>query len=456
MTTPARDPAAPAGRTSLTDELRALVGSGSRDLWLVYVATFFEYLGIFSFLQTLPLWLSQDFGMSDEAAGWWASAFSMLVTLIMFFAGALADTFGVRRMLVASFLVAAVTRLGMSLAESSTSAVAWTMAFALAYATASPVLQVAVNMTSRPAARSFAFSLWYVSFNLAGVFAGPLIDGIRSRFLDDAGKLGTLAVNLPLLGARDVSAHDAILACGFVFAALAAVVTLFLRRGFDRSGTEQRRPATNPIAAVREVVADPLFRRFMILLVLLSLVRLIFQHMHFTWPKYVTRVEGEAFPVGTVWSLNSLGIIFLTPLATALTRRSPVFRTLLVGAAISAVSPFILCFGSGMPVQVAMIAVLTVGEALWSPRLYEYNVAVAPPGREATYVGLAALPYFLAKFLVAPMSGLLLASYCPAEGPRQPAVLWAIIGASTIVGPIGMWLLRGWLTAKRPAETVAA
>ena len=99
---------------------------------------------------------------------------------------------------------------------------------------------------------------------------------------------------------------------------------------------------------------------------------------------------------------------------------------LLLGAFISAASPFVLCLGSSMPFQIAMILVLTVGEALWSPRLYEYNVAIAPRGREATYVSLAMLPYFLAKFLVGPTSGYLLDAFCPPAGPRQPALLWAV------------------------------
>jgi MFS family permease len=442
------DPDATAARTTLVEELRGLVGPGSRDLWLVYLATFLEYLGIFSFLQTLPLWLSEDFGLGDEAAGWWASVFSLLVTLLSFFAGALTDTFGVRRLLVTSFAVAAATRLGMSLAGTGTEAVAWTLAFAFAYALTSPALQVAVNLAARPATRAFAFSLWYVSFNLAGAVIGWPIDVIRSRFLVD-GKLAARAVDLPLVGVREVSAHDVILACGFASAALAAVVVCFVRRDLGRD-TAPAGPATaNPFRAVSTVMSDRRFWRFMLLIVLLSLVRLMFQHMHFTWPKYVTRVEGDAFPVGTVWSLNSLGILFLAPLATALTRRLPIFPVLLVGAAISAASPFLLCLGSSLSTQVAMIAVLTVGEALWSPRLYEYNVAIAPRGQEATYVGLAKLPFFLAKLVVAPMSGWLLASYCPIEGPRDPAMLWAIVGVSTLIGPLGMWLLQGWLTEKR-------
>jgi hypothetical protein len=96
-----------------------------------------------------------------------------------------------------------------------------------------------------------------------------------------------------------------------------------------------------------------------------------------------------------------------------------------------------------------MILFLTIGEALWSPRLYEYNVSIAPRGREATYVSLAALPYFLAKFLVGPTSGYLLTAYVPESGPPyNPAMLWALIGLSTMLGPIGIFLARGWISKK--------
>jgi hypothetical protein len=90
-----------------------------------------------------------------------------------------------------------------------------------------------------------------------------------------------------------------------------------------------------------------------------------------------------------------------------------------------------------------MVATLTVGEALWSPRSYEYTVAIAPRGRESTYVSLASLPYFFAKFLVAPTSGYLLSTWCPATGPRHSSILWLFIGLTAMIGPAGILALRG-------------
>ena len=455
-------------QTTLAEDLRALT-QRPRELWLIYLATFFEYLGIFSFLPTLPLWLSGDFAMDDKRAGWWAATFSTLVTLFVFLVGGIADTLGVRRTLIISFALAAVTRLAMALAPTPMTAIAALLAFGFAYATTSPVLQTAVQRASNKRTRAFAFSLWYVSFNLAGALCGPLvIDKTRKAFLDPSTrKLARKMIDLPLLGPRSMSAHSTIMAIGFVFAVLAVVVLFFVRKDFEHRVDEEdgAAPAVakkgSPLSALKDVLSDKIFWRFMVLLVLLALVRMMFQHMHFTWPKYVLREQGDGFPVGTVWSFNAFLILFLAPLGTALTRKRKAFEVLLFGAFISAMSPFVLVFGSSMPYQLGMIVVLTIGEALWSPRLYEYNVSIAPRGREATYVSLAALPYFLAKFLVGPTSGYLLETYCPKEGVRHSAILWAIIGFSTMMGPIGIFLLRGWIGKKdeepaKPEETVQA
>ena len=457
-----------APKTTLGEDLRALLRC-PRELWLVYLATFFEYLGIFSFLPTLPLWLSNDFGMDDKRAGWWAATFSTLVTLFVFIVGSIADTIGGRRTLLISFALAALTRLGMAVAPSTDMAIATLLAFGFAYATTSPVLQTAVQRASSKQTRSFAFSLWYVSFNLAGAMTGPLvIDLTRRAFLDPStGKLASRAITLPLLGERMFTANTAIMALGFLFATIAFGVVLLVRKNFEHRVDAEEAAAgeatpkkVSPLIALRDVLSDRPFWRFMVLLVLLSLVRMMFQHMHFTWPKYVLREQGDDFPIGTVWSINSLLILFLAPLGTALTRNRKPLQVLLVGAFISALSPLVLCFGSSMAHQIGMILCLTVGEALWSPRLYEYNVSIAPRGREATYVSLASLPYFLAKFLVGPTSGYLLTTFVPETGPRSPAALWGIVALTTLVGPVGIWLGRKWIAKDdskgEPASAAAA
>ena len=106
---------------------------------------------------------------------------------------------------------------------------------------------------------------------------------------------------------------------------------------------------------------------------------------------------------------------------------------------------------------------LSVGEALWSPRLYEYAAAVAPKDQEASYMALSLLPMFLAKFFVGILSGWLLATFCPAQGPRHPEVMWFLVGLMALITPVGTFLLRKQIQVPEagreptihPAETVA-
>lgn len=459
-----------APKRPLREDLRELLQC-PRELWLIYLATFFEYMGIFSFLPTLTLWLSKDFGMSDQQAGGWASLFSIFITAFVVITGLFVERVGVRRMLLLGFGFAAVARLGMALSTTTSIAIGTMLAFSFAYGSLSPSLQVGISHAATKRARAFAFSLWYVSFNMAGALSGPMIDYIRKGFVDSASAnsakpvLIAKTMTLPLLGTRAVSAYAMIMGIGFIFAVFAFLTTALMRADFrtrakavqakldaasgDAMEVEEEAPKKpNPLVALKEVATTAAFWRFMALIGLLCLVKMMFQHMHFTWPKYVLREQGETFPVGTLWSVNSALILVLAPLGTALTRNRGVFETLFLGTLISALSPFVLCFGSGMAFQVIAIVILTIGEAIWSPRSYEYSVSIAPKGKEALYVSLSYLPFFFAKFLVGPTSGFLLKTFCPETGPRNSMVLWASIGVMTIIGPIGMWLLRGWIQTK--------
>jgi len=62
---------------------------------------------------------------------------------------------------------------------------------------------------------------------------------------------------------------------------------------------------------------------------------------------------------------------------------------------------------------------------------------------------------FLAKPVVGFMSGSLLAAYCPQTGPRESAWMWAIIGLTTLAGPVlGSFILSPLSEALRAFGTL--
>ena len=90
------------------------------------------------------------------------------------------------------------------------------------------------------------------------------------------------------------------------------------------------------------------------------------------------------------------------------------------------------------------LAVFSVGEAFYSPRVYEYAAAIAPKGQEASYGALAYLPFLIGKLLVG-SAGWILAAFCPAQGPRRPAMMWLIFALAASVAPLGLLLFRRYI-----------
>jgi hypothetical protein len=49
---------------------------------------------------------------------------------------------------------------------------------------------------------------------------------------------------------------------------------------------------------------------------------------------------------------------------------------------------------------------------------------------------------------VGPLSGILLAAYCPAEGPRNSQMIWVWVGGMALVTPIGLLLARRYIQVR--------
>ncbi len=483
-----------AEKRPLREDLADLLGA-PRELWIIFFAKFLESLGIFSMLYTLTLWLSSDYAFSDVDAGWWVGTFNLTVSLITFGIGFFADSWGFRRTLILAFAVSALSRGTMAFAGTRSMALVGLMSLTLGYAGGVPVMNTAVRRYTYPSSRAFAFSLYYVTFNVSAAVAGVLVDGARNALKQP--KL----VTLPVLGEIAVSAYRAVYMVGLVVGIAALACSLLLRKDVDlEKPTKRYEPghgmasaflafmtfmslmvvvqmvgemlgwtmngglyakaaagsallsgllvgwlrttsifqgavaapeletpaaaatgttstkAESPLAVAKEVMSERAFWRFMLFIALLVFVKLIFSHSHFTFPKYALRELGQSFPLGIVQAINPIMIIVLVPVATALTRHMSAFWVIVLGSIVTALSPFVLVAGATWTTILLMTVILSLGECLWSPRLYEYTATIAPRGREASYMGLSSLPMFFAKMAVGPLSGYLLATYCPEYG----------------------------------------
>ncbi len=208
-------------------------------------------------------------------------------------------------------------------------------------------------------------------------------------------------------------------------------------------------------------------------LLLIAFLKLIFMQMDYVFPKFGIRELGEGAPVGRLLAINNILIVFLVPVVGALTQRFSAYRMVILGGIISAASVFIMALptvwfqpladgflgrwighgylrlaGNVHPYYVMItlfVIVMSVGEAFYSPRVYEYAAAIAPKGQEASYAALSYIPFLLAKLLVGTVSFRLLAEYCPEVGERHSGTMWLVVGLIATVAPVGLIALRRFI-----------
>lgn len=465
-----------------------------RELWVIYLTKILEILAYGMMSPTIVLWLSSDLGYNDARAGYFVAAWSTIMSFFTVLVGSLTDAIGIRKAFLFGFGVCLLSRGVMAFSVEKWVVLPFgLMLLAVGLSMMVPVMTAAVKRYSTTAQRSMAFSMYYVLMNVGFAIAWWSFDFVRGRL----GEYGTYT--LPLLG-TSLSSYRVLFFLGFVFTIPGLLVTwFFLREGVEATdggiivaAEKPRYPDKGPVSALlaacsgtfKETVRifsglwrQPAFYRFLVFLTLIVGVKLIYYHMHYTFPKYGIRELGEGAPVGRLFGvLNPVLIVILTPFVGALTQRVSAYRMVTVGSFISAASVFFIAVpprwfsflaqgwigglvaktwlgvqGDVNPLYVSIalcVFFLSIGESLWGPRLYEYTAAIAPKGQEASYMALSVLPFFLAKLTVGMLSGILLARYCPAQGPRNSEMMWLIIALMAIVGPAGIFFLRGYIQVK--------
>ena len=158
------------------------------------------------------------------------------------------------------------------------------------------------------------------------------------------------------------------------------------------------------------------------------------------------REFGASVPKGTIYAINPALIIILVPIITAATTSVDPLIMIHHGCYISAFSVFFLVISTSVTSCVLFVVVLSIGEAIWSPRLYDYTMKIAKEGREGTYMALSSAPLFLAKLPVGMKSGYLLGKYCPEDGERNSQMMWLIIGLTTGFSPILLTVCWGYIS----------
>ncbi len=422
-----------------------------REIWIVYALKVLESLCYFSAVLVLMIFLTEDMGLTDTQAGSFFGVWSALMSLLMLFVGFIADSLGIKKALLLGLIVSLIGRTAITFTTNPFVVYPGLFMVSAGFAYMIPLIPAAVKLFSTKKAQKYAYAWYYVVMNVGSAVAGLTLDPIRAAFTEP---LEYTVGPLELI----IQPTQVI----FMVAVVATLVSLFLVTFFirdkippeafkeeaasavvvDEEGEPEKR---KPIWVImKEVGSDKLFWTFIVFMFLLVLVKMIFQYNHSLYPLYMERIGLKEW-TGKLYSINPIIIIFLVPVMTSITAKMNAYKVITIGCFISAGSVLILGLGESIALIIIFQITLSFGEALWSPRLYDYTASIAPPGKEASYMALSKVPMFFAKVLAGPATGMLLYNLCPEEGPRNTELMWILVGLSTLVSPIALVLGARWL-----------
>jgi MFS family permease len=431
-----------------------------RPLWGNNLQYFLEGFLYFGVLNYLVIFCVENIGTNEIHAGWVVTFLAGGITFAQFLMGGLVDRWGTRRglllalglLLIGRVVLASSGTLGLS-TEGVLSPAFLTLLGGIAiilagYGLYEPASYSIVRQVTTPKTAAMGFAMLYALMNLGGwllSFLGPArrAIGIGGLYWVFAGMtLVALLVTAVILNRKTMES-----AVAEARAARGESAPEDVAQQQDDTSTGPRPRLTKRVLQwLREhPMADPRFAFFIFILIP---VQTLFAHQYLTLPLYVKRAYegswlGANFEVAV--NFNPLLIFILVPIVAAATRKTNVYKLMVVGTAIMAAPTFLLAFGPSVPMLGAYIVLMTFGEAIWQPRFLQYVAETAPEDRMGAYLGVARLPWFLTKMITGLYAGWFLMHYVPETGEMNSGAMWFWYGLIAIVTPIGLVLASRWM-----------
>jgi MFS family permease len=430
-----------------------------RPLWGNNLQYFLEGFLYFGILNYLVIYCVENIGTNEIHAGWVVTILAGGITFSQFLLGGLVDHWGTRRgllialsiLLIGRAVLSASGTIGLStegvLSPAFLTLLTGIAIILLGYGLYEPASYSIVRQVTTPKTSAMGFAMLYALMNLGGwllSFLGP------ARRAIGIGGLFWVFTGLTL------------------FALIVTAVILNKRTMAEAIASAREERGHAPVIGDEEVVtqapgppvgwpkrigrwlrehpmADPRFSFFIFVLIP---VQTLFAHQYLTLPLYVKRAYegswlGANFEVAV--NFNPLLIFILVPIVAAVTRKTNVYKLMVVGTTIMAAPTFLLAFGPSVPMLASYIVLMTFGEAIWQPRFLQYVAETAPEEKMGAYLGVARLPWFLTKMITGLYAGWFLMHYVPEDGVLNTGTMWFWYGMTAMITPAMLILAARWM-----------
>jgi POT family proton-dependent oligopeptide transporter len=407
-----------------------------RPFWVANISELFERLSYYAAFASLARYLHETLNFGVERASSLTGLFGGLVWFLAAFGGTLADRLGFRRSLSLAylilscsyFLIGSIGSPWFAPVRGAVPLVALVtvllMLPALGIALVKPCVVGTTARASKENVRSIGYSIYYTLVNIGGA-AGPYVASYVHLHMRVENVFRVAALS--------------------VFAMFFAVLLFF----------KEPRRAGEPSVSLGQaaknfgtVLSNP---RFMLFLLIFSGYWIVYWQEFIILPLYIHDYINPKTDTELILVAGPLTVISLQMVFSLLSRKMPAFRAITLGTLISGLAWIILIVHPTVPMAIATLIAVSIGEITQSPRYYEYVSRLAPPGQQGTYMGFAFLPIGIGSLIGGKFGGMLIHHF--GEVTHQPErIWWAVTGVGVGTAAL-LWVYDKTL---RTSDTVPA
>ncbi len=408
------------------------IKSFPRSFWTVITMEFFERGSYYGVMSVLSIYLVMSIpngglGFSKINVGYIKSTITPLLYFLPILAGAMADRFGYRRMLMMAFTLMSAGYFFTSLSTSYGMVFLSLILMAVGAGFFKPIIAGTISRVTDESNSSLGFGIYYWSINL-GAFIFPLL----------------LVPYLKSLGWSYI----------FVMAAIGTgsmlLLNIFVYR--EPPKPQNTKPLIEVFKGILLVLKD---YRFLLMIFIYSGFWILYFQM-FDTVLYYLKDYVDMSPVNKVvnsflgyfvqnpnWKfdtehvtvINAGCIILLQLVVSKIVRKIPALPTMITGIALGTIGMAILSISSYAWVFIAGNIIFSIGEMTAHPKFISYVGLIAPEDKKALYQGYA----FLYGVIGSGIGGILGAALYVhfVDTLHRPGMLWfifSLIGVATIIG----------------------
>lgn len=415
------------------EEIRA---GFERPFWVANITELFERLSYYAAFASLARYLVETLQFPTKQATTLAGIFGGAVWFLAAFGGgSLADRLGFRRALSVAYLILSISyfllgSLGttwltpLRVAMPLTVLVIVLLLPAFGIALVKPSVVGTTARASKDNVRSIGYSIYYTLVNIGGAL-GPFVASYVHHHMSVENVFRVAALS--------------------VFIMFFAVLLFFKE---PRKAGEAE--TTNMRQALRNFGTVLTNFKFMLFLLIFSGYWIVYWQEFIILPLYVAKYIDPKADTELMLMTGPLVVISLTIAASVLMEKMAAFSAIVLGTFITAIAWMILIWHPSVPMAIATLIVVSLGEITQSPRYYDYVSRLAPSGQQGTYMGFAFLPIGIGSFVGGPVGGWLLKHY--AEDLARPSMVWWVV---TGIGLLTFALLFVYDRVFRPSDTAS-